>query len=280
MTLDGSQQPVAGRLTADEAGNGDAPGQRQTVPDPFRKTVGLVLGDALPGAVVMGMVLLAWVAWWVLVEVVMLFFLGPTEPEGWTPFVGFIIRVGMGFWVGRILVRHYLSRYVVHGATRSAFLRQAPLIITTLAAYGVVGFAVAWFAERAAYRLFGGSYTAPFWWVDFLDEAAGGALHAILTQEPWWTIWYLGMHWLLFILWAALGALLAAGFARSRLVGLLCVPVCVLLLVVTEPSFFLARQSFAFPGPLLLLALPIASLLAWLLTWMLVARAPIRVGAG
>ncbi|MEX2619345.1 MAG: hypothetical protein WD250_03915 [Egibacteraceae bacterium] len=245
------------------------------VAPPARTTVARVLTWE-SAWVVMGALGLPFVtALWVLIEFV-------SEGEVfalWGPVAGLLGRYAFGYAIGHSLVGVMLPRYLLHGATRRSFLRQAPLVGTALAAGGAVVVGAGWLVERAVFRLAGWPYAlstgADESFFGFLGQVAAGGLYTFMLQQPWTGVWrVVVVHWLVFTLWAALGALLTAGFARGRLVGLGCVPVSLALLAVAEPGISL---PVPLPLPPPVVALVIGWLLAWAFVWVLVARAPLRV---
>lgn len=251
------------------------------VPPAARTTVARVLAREAPWVVGGALSLAFWTAcltaWSVLLE----FAFSREVNALWGPVAGLWGRYYLGCAIGPYLVGSLLPRYLLHGTTRRSFLRQAPFVGTAFAAGGAVAVGAGWLAERTVFRLAGWPYALSTGTDEsvagFLDQVAAGGLYSFMVQQPWTGVWgVVVVHWLVFSLWAALGALLTAGFARGRLVGLGCVPVTLALLAVAEPGISL-RMPWPLPPPVL--ALPICWLLAWALTWALVARAPLRVDA-
>lgn len=122
-------------------------------------------------------------------------------------------------------INTYLRLHVAHGHTRRDFLRQLwpylPAMAAALALMVTVGYQI----ERGVYALTG--------WPHALRSPA-------LFGDSGNVLGTFGVYTLVFLLWAVVGAMVAAAFARDRLLGILTLP---LGLLVAAPSLALADVS-------------------------------------
>ncbi|TWP47317.1 hypothetical protein FKR81_33270 [Lentzea tibetensis] len=164
------------------------------------------------------------------------------------------------FWVGVYLISNFLSIAVAHGRTRREFLWQAAafalLISVVLAAVTRFGFLV----ESLVYR--------------GMDWSTGDAGGGILEYS------------LVYAVWSAVGAFMAASFIRFSSAALVTIPIGVVL-IVPAGSLVSGANSLPFLGSLpgfthgqaMLLTLGTV-VVALGLAWAVAREMPIRTKAG
>lgn len=172
-----------------------------------------------------------------------------------------LVRV-IGFVVGLLLIGFYLRLHIAHGQTRRGFMSQATVYVVVcsaaLAALTALGFEL----ELALYRANDWSYSV------IADQYAYGP-----TRFP-------GVFfkvWAEFAVWMVTGVLVAAGFRRFRMVGLLLtIPLAVTMLALTADATNSGRLT---PSPELhqILIWPALASVVLSLTacWALTRRVPV-----
>lgn len=163
----------------------------------------------------------------------------------------------------------YLRLNLAHGRTRRDFLRQLWPYTAGLAAVLAVLVTIGYQIERGAFALLGWDHRTA-------DPAQFGDTGNIAG--------ILGAYTLMFLLWTLGGAMIAAGFSRNVLLGIVTIPIGLLIVAPTEvvagingvPLFNRLTDPLDFP---MLTAVAVSlggAVLSGLVTWGIVRDMPVR----
>jgi hypothetical protein len=163
----------------------------------------------------------------------------------------------------------YLRLNLAHGRTRRDFLRQLWPYLVGLALALALMITIAYQIERGAFAMLGWDHRTAF---PTLFGDTGNILGLF------------GVFALMFLLWSIAGAMIAAGFTRNILLGIVTIPVGVLIVAPSEvlvglngiPLFEQVTEALRFP---LLTALAVSlggAVLGGAVTWGIVRDMPVR----
>lgn len=163
----------------------------------------------------------------------------------------------------------YLRLNLAHGRTRREFLRQLWPYFVGLAAAIAVLVTITYQLERGVFALLG-------WDHRLAEPAQFGGTGNILG--------ILGTYTLMFLLWTAAGAMIAAGFTRNVLLGVVTIPIGLLIVAPTEvvagingvPLFNRLTDQLDFPMLTTIAVSLGGGVLACAVTWSIVRDIPVR----
>lgn len=164
----------------------------------------------------------------------------------------------------------YLRLNLAHGRTRRDFLRQLWPYLAGLAVALAAMITIAYQLERGAFAVFGWDHRTAY---PTLFGDTGNILGLF------------GVFTLMFLLWSVAGAMIAAGFTRNILLGIVTIPVGLLIVAPSEvlvglngiPLFDTLTEPLRFP---MLTAVAVSlggAVLGGAATWGIVRDMPLRV---